>query len=252
MLSSMRVMLKLILLLVSTLSFSSDNSCKKWFNKSKIKIGKSCILQCSSLITDMNTFQCPNQCDQLCSTCPQRTNLKTLIKPKMFFKKDNRAISTLPFTQEQKNLLESALKRIPDSLIGKNLKGIVKMKKPMNIFTQRDGMSYIDGYIVVYEPSFDSPKNLEKKLVHELSHHFHENQGKKKFKQYKKKVRWSTHSRPGSFLSSDAENSPEEDFAVNFEHYLTNPKKLKSTVPEIHKWFRSNIEPQYKLKECKQ
>jgi hypothetical protein len=44
-----------------------DRDCADWFNKGKIEIGsKGCELKCATLMTDMGTFMCPDQCDLFC------------------------------------------------------------------------------------------------------------------------------------------------------------------------------------------
>lgn len=47
---------------------SLDSDCIKWFEKRKIqRDAKDCILKCAALKVDMGTFQCPDQCESLCS-----------------------------------------------------------------------------------------------------------------------------------------------------------------------------------------
>lgn len=44
-----------------------DSDCVEWFEKGKIKAGsKDCEIDCASLMTDMGTFVCPDQCPALC------------------------------------------------------------------------------------------------------------------------------------------------------------------------------------------
>ena len=46
---------------------SPDGDCIDWLNSAKIFAGsKDCILRCSTQMTDMRTFLCPDQCDSLC------------------------------------------------------------------------------------------------------------------------------------------------------------------------------------------
>ena len=40
--------------------------CKVWFKESGLSKGKNCLLKCASIKVDMNTFNCPNMCLQLC------------------------------------------------------------------------------------------------------------------------------------------------------------------------------------------
>lgn len=46
---------------------SADQVCQKWFERNVKKIQSDCELDCASLITDMGTFHCPSECDELCS-----------------------------------------------------------------------------------------------------------------------------------------------------------------------------------------
>lgn len=48
-------------------SLTPDADCVEWFRDSKIVSGsKNCALSCATLMTDMGTFICPDQCDELC------------------------------------------------------------------------------------------------------------------------------------------------------------------------------------------
>lgn len=51
-------------------SSSIPIECKRWFDKSKVKAGKDCSLDCSMLSTDMSTFDCSRFCDDLCESRP--------------------------------------------------------------------------------------------------------------------------------------------------------------------------------------
>lgn len=54
------------LLLATPSLFAKD--CSEWFKDSKIKKDNSCLIKCVSFTVDMGTFECPNQCDELCET----------------------------------------------------------------------------------------------------------------------------------------------------------------------------------------
>jgi hypothetical protein len=44
-----------------------DADCVNWFNSTKVIAGtKDCDLKCATLMTDMGTFMCPDQCEELC------------------------------------------------------------------------------------------------------------------------------------------------------------------------------------------
>ncbi len=55
------------LLSLSTFANELDKDCMELFNHAKIAPGsKNCELKCATLMTDMGTFVCPDQCDKLC------------------------------------------------------------------------------------------------------------------------------------------------------------------------------------------
>lgn len=67
-----------VLLLWTIFAFAEpDNECKQWFKDKGLKPGPSCLLACTSAGTDMGTFVCPDECDDLC---------RSEISEKFFFK----------------------------------------------------------------------------------------------------------------------------------------------------------------------
>ncbi len=60
------------ILVVSLLSLTTsanepDKDCVDWFSRAKIALGsKDCEPKCATLMTDMGTFMCSDQCDKLC------------------------------------------------------------------------------------------------------------------------------------------------------------------------------------------
>lgn len=57
----------IVIWMPSALANGVKPDCLDWFNRSKIEPGsKDCKLNCATLMTDMGTFMCPNQCDELC------------------------------------------------------------------------------------------------------------------------------------------------------------------------------------------
>jgi hypothetical protein len=59
------------LFVVTNAAAEPDADCVAWFSRAKIKTGtRDCELSCATLMVDMGTFICPNQCEELCSTRP--------------------------------------------------------------------------------------------------------------------------------------------------------------------------------------
>lgn len=48
-------------------AYSADQVCEKWFERNIKKIQNDCELDCATFSTGMDTFHCPNACDDLCS-----------------------------------------------------------------------------------------------------------------------------------------------------------------------------------------
>lgn len=60
--------------LEGAVAFAADNACQKWFEQNIKEIHKDCQLSCVTFMTDMGTFQCPNQCDELCSKSQKQSS----------------------------------------------------------------------------------------------------------------------------------------------------------------------------------
>lgn len=57
-----------------------EADCVSWFKLGKVNPGtKACELECATLVTDMGTFMCPNQCDILCKVTGRKSNLGKIL-----------------------------------------------------------------------------------------------------------------------------------------------------------------------------
>lgn len=244
--------MKFILAMFIFSSVAVDDVCRDWFKSAEIKINKSCTLRCSVLKVDMGTFHCPNQCDDLCKkNCVIRPELGKYIIEEIRLPDEQKTIKTLPFSKSEHKLILKALSGMPNKFFDKHFKGVVKLKKPVHLFVHKAGMTYVDGHIIVYEATLKRP-NIKRKLVHELAHHYHEHTGKNQLEKYKKYVNWKNDKPPreGTFLSLDAEDSVEEDFATGFEYYIFEPAILKNKLSHLYKWFSKTLGNQFDLQEC--
>lgn len=103
-----------------TIASQPDQDCVDWFNRSKIDPGsKDCELNCATLITDMGTFICPDQCDKLCKPKKKESLLSKFVfypgltqaEKELVVKNPKQAFSVF----EQKGLAEdSADRNFPD------------------------------------------------------------------------------------------------------------------------------------------
>ena len=66
--------IRLILFFLSlVLVVETSFACENWFKNLKITNAKSCSSICRTAKTDMATYLCPSQCDQLCKSLNQKT-----------------------------------------------------------------------------------------------------------------------------------------------------------------------------------
>lgn len=204
----------------------------------------------------MSTFTCKSNCEKYCNDRSSRKchtkeswqqKLKTGLPPRWPFAREKAS----PLSKEERELLEKILQRLPDSFPIDELTGIYKISSAKSLSTMGTPSTYLDGQIVLYQRAFDQPGDLTHYLIHELAHHMHETKLKDKFTDYKKSLQWTSETRPGPFLRSNGRQSPEEDFADNFEAYVLDPASFEQTVPKASSWMKKNFKDQFRLRECK-
>lgn len=228
----------------------SSNQCQGWFDGLKINTKETnCVLKCTSSMTDMSSFNCPNQCDDLCKKqkkCEISTVSRKLLKESLHFPEDNKTIKTHKFSLNEAKQLQRVLAKVNPSLL-QGLKGVVKLS-PSSPLDMGNSSQYVDRYIILYPKVFQ--KDLLPYIVHELGHHLHEFTNQQAYKNYLKSMKWTRSHRPGNFLSSDSKRDSSEDFTTNFENYILNPGALKNKVPSAYKWMRKNFKNKFNLKDC--
>ena len=48
------------------LAYASTDECREWFEREGVQKGEDCLIECAVAETDMGTFHCPAQCEDLC------------------------------------------------------------------------------------------------------------------------------------------------------------------------------------------
>lgn len=231
------------------------DTCEEWFSKLEIEKDKSCLIQCVSAPIGFDTLTCHEVCDSMCKQKSERCIADKAWEQSIKFGRPNnwpheRETAILWTTEERKKIL-SVLSRLPESYSPKDLRGIYKLNEPKFFFSLGTPSTYLDRTIVFYERAFDRTNDLTQLFIHEFGHFLFETELKSDFKDYKKVMGWRGHARPGVFVRTDAKEDPEEDFAINFETYILDPKKLKSHLPKAHRWMSNRLKSQFNLKECK-
>lgn len=119
---NIRLWLLITSFLISNIAMGADPhpDCVAWFNRAKIKAGtKDCELSCATLMVDMGTFMCPDQCDELCNTKREESLLAKFILYPGLTPAEKNLVAKSPkdalTVYRQKNIAEtSASRNFPD------------------------------------------------------------------------------------------------------------------------------------------
>lgn len=127
----------------------------------------------------------------------------------------------------------------------------MRASRPRSLFSLGTPASYSDGVLVLYDRAFLEDENLARVIVHELAHHLHEKGMKSEFQEYKTQLGWEKGALSReNHLESDSLDSPEEDFANNFEAYVFDRGRLRKELPGVFKWFVANLGSKFDLRDC--
>ncbi len=236
-------------------SFGFASVCKDWFQESKIKSSdKLCVSKCNTYPVDMSTFICHNECEIYCKNkkCNENSFWKNKIKigrPKNW---EPSLEKTKEWLDSEKKELDKILQMLPDKFSKLNFDGFYRMEK--SAFYVNPGATSQSKSIVLYNNAFGHPAfKLDRVVVHELAHVIYLNFSKKEIESYQNQMQWKNDRgvfyRQGPFLSSDAKESPEEDFAVNIEHFLFENEKIKKQLPKAYSWIDKNFSKNFNFNE---
>ena len=239
--------------------FSAAKSCDEWFEANKIRPSDlDCDIKCATIgPAHFGNFDCGLECDRLCATKVNSKNISKCSVPAKWKPKVKdvstklRQFTLIPFVAEERKQLEKVLSKISEKLPVSDIEGFYRAKTPKLLLSASNPATYDGGKIILYPLAFNADENLAQIVVHELSHHLHETDLKSKFEEYKKLLGWKGATfRDGPFLSNDSKDSPEEDFATNFEFYVFERQKFKTAIPAAHDWMKRNFGDLYQMKEC--
>jgi hypothetical protein len=241
-----------ILLIMSENVVRAD-PCPDWFKDSKINpAAKDCAIQCSTLLVDLGTSECPSRCPEFCKPRPDNcsdTFWEQKIKNGEPAQWPNISERTAQWTSQEKDLVLQALSKLPSIFKDKSLKGFFRKKKPifLNFGTEA---TTSDGSIVIYDRAFNSSNPLDRVLAHELTHVLSEKTWFSKMNKYGNQMGWKPgRTRPGLFAKPDARESLEEDFTVSIEFFLFEPQALKEKTPKAFNWIKGNFGKEVELKK---
>jgi hypothetical protein len=246
-------LIKFIILFFHSYSFAGV--CTDWFKESKIKSAdKACLSMCNIYPVDMGTFTCHNECEFFCKKIKCKENLywKSKMKKGRPHNWDISSEKTKDWLDSEKEDLNKTLQMLPDDFAKVSFDGFYRMEK--SAFIVNPGTTSQNKSIALYNNAFQHPLfKLDRVVVHELAHVVHLNFSKNKIESYRNQMGWKNdrghYFRSGPFLSSDAKESPEEDFAVNIEFFLFENEKIKKQLPKAYSWISKNFSKEFSFKE---
>ncbi len=254
----MRVLFFLFTFALSIKSWGVDSKCEAWFKNGKIdRKSKKCVLKCSVLQVDMDTFACPLECEKLCDDpCKESERFwKNKLKdgrPNLW---PNTTEKSKQWSEKEKELVTKALSKMP-KVLKFELVELYRMDKSKDF---PNPSSHGSHYITLYDSAFDSGNDLLRILFHELAHELYGTFSQEDIKSYYISAMWSqerkerepsTMRSDSTFVRSDGRTSPEEDFANNMEFYLFNPVQLKKHWSPVFEWIKKVYSGKLTL-ECK-
>jgi hypothetical protein len=230
------------------------DDCNSWLQDNKILASDpDCSFKCLSAPVDMGTFLCHEACDRACKK-PKTENKKCQISP---FWKDRLNGPTSPFrplNESEREHVNQALSRIPESWRPKALKSIVKASAQYEVSSLASPATSSSEYIILFPRAFTLEQSkVSRVLTHEIMHLLIESEWSQNFSRYKKDFGWPPKAlgespvRSGSFIEPDAKFSPEEDMVKNLEYFIFEPSTLKTKCPEIFAWIQKRMAPLLKL-----
>lgn len=229
---------------------AAEQICVSWFSKSKISATASdCRIECSTLIVDMGTFHCPDQCDDLCR--PKRTTCEEL---KDFWKDrfgderpalwPNKKEKTKKWTSAEKLRVLKAISHLPPILWRQPRLKIYRFDRSKDHPNEASHLG--GGFIGIYDAAFLKGKNLSRLLAHEFAHELFYAFGLEKKMNYNTVANWFLRKSSSQtwigrskeyFVERDGVMGPDEDFANNIEYFLFERSRLKSVSPALEKWI---------------
>ncbi len=251
----MLVLINIFLLLLYNFSWAGS-TCHKWFDRSGIKVtDKNCVDNCLTLMTDMGTYTCPDQCEIFCKPkkCERDPYWKSKIKDGKIKNWDIKSEKNVNWTNTERETILDALDRLPDILKSVPIDGIYRMEK--SVFPANPGSTNpLSQDIVLYNSAFDKsffdPARI---ITHEIAHLMYQNFPKKERTDYETTMKWNldqSSSRPGNFINFRAKENVDEDFANNFDYFLYDSQNLKNQVPAAYDWLQKKFGKNFKLKEA--
>lgn len=239
------ILLPVIILFIVLKAFPSDE-CKGWFLKTGAKPGNpNCETNCAISKTDMNNFNCPSECAQLCE-------VKCQIPPLWMNILNNDASPFKTLKTEEQEIIRRAISRLPKGFIPKSLKALARANQ-LDFLSPQNPATSSEEFIIFFPPAFSSGTQLDRVFFHEVIHHLIINEWSSDFIKYKKEVGWiglkDGSFRKGEFVEVDGKTSAEEDFVNNIEYFVFDQEKLNETNKNIFNWIKKNFKKRLKIEK---
>lgn len=235
-----------VILLLLPNGMLGTQPCDDWLQAAKIKPGPGCLERCVSIPVGMETFFCHRECKKFCALTPSpilkwRSKIKDG-RPKDWYPKIEKSKK---WTVSEIEKALATLKELPEKLTS-SVKGFYRMDS--SIFGDNPGRED-NGNVILYDSAFGEKYTLSRVVAHESSHNWFESMSQKDRDSYLSSAQWKRYAKDENyrsdrprqaFVSPRGMESPGEDFALNAEHYLYDPEKLKKISPRVYEWFERN------------
>jgi hypothetical protein len=246
-------------------SVQAEDDCPLWFQASKIAPqAQDCFIQCGLIKTNMSNYMCSLRCGEFCNktvgNCKLDEQWNVKIKTGRPISWDVKSEKEIDWSEAEKMKVRNVFSSFSSDFKDIGFEGAYRFKKSAQLGNpaSSDGSS-----IVLYDLAFSSQYALERIIVHELGHIiFSRYKTSSMIRSYLKKSLWTLNAATDkssveysterrNFVEADGRDSPEEDFANNFEHYFFDPENLKKISPDIFNWMKEKISKKFTInKEC--
>jgi hypothetical protein len=175
----------------------------------------------------------------------------------------NKGEKVASWSEEEKERVFEALSEVPSGLWGSYIAGIYRLSRSKDY--PNSGSSLRTGDIALYDSAFNSKQDpsLARVLTHELAHEEYQHFSREDLEAYQMATNWvpsfdksntfvwSNRRGKDEYVRPDAMIGPEEDFAVNIDSYLFQPRKLKTTVPNAYAWIKNHFGDRFVVRSKK-
>lgn len=240
----------LIILYTST-SWSLTSDCVDFFKKNKIiPPATNCLESCLTVMVDMGSFMCPQQCDEYCKD-PCKKILQDIEKKILSGQPRDWPLKemSLKWSPSEIKAVSERISQVPDQIFEPGNFEFYRMAKSVDFPNPATNANTSPPAIVLYDTAFSQRYDLTRVIFHEMTHVFYQKMPASLKDNYNLKMNWVLVdpiknrwiSRKDSFVKENGKISAEEDFANNLEYFLFDSKKLREVNGNAFDWMKDQF-----------